>query len=196
MIANGVEKDVLAYRGSGNGFGEIFAGVVDDTGGAELEDQFEVLSAAHAGDFGTKGVSDLGGEGADASGCTINQNFARWLNGRSIGVESAEAKSLKCGERCDGNGGGLFEGNIAGLGDDGGLLGAGEFGEGPSLGAEDGVTGPKLGDAGADGIDYTGDVYAEAGIFWFGEASGKANSVGQSAHEMPVVRIDGRRADS
>jgi hypothetical protein len=85
---------------------------------------------------------------------------------------------------------------LLGLATDGGLLGAGEFGEGPSLGAEDGVTGPKLGDAGADGIDYTGDVYAEAGIFWFGEASGKANSVGQSAHEMPVVRIDGRRADS
>jgi hypothetical protein len=25
-----------------------------------LEDQFEVANAAHAGDFGTKGVSDLG----------------------------------------------------------------------------------------------------------------------------------------
>jgi hypothetical protein len=99
-------------------------------------------------------VSDLGGEGADAAGCSINQNFPRWLNGRSVGVESAEAKPLKCSERCDGNGGGLLEANIAGLGDDGGLLGAGEFGEGPSAGAEDGVTGPKLGDAGADGIDY------------------------------------------
>jgi hypothetical protein len=88
-----------------------------------LEDQFEVANAAHAGDFGTKGVSDLGGEGADVAGCSINQNFAPRLNGRSVGVESAAAKSLKCGERCDGNGGRLLG--------DGRLLGAGELGEGP-----------------------------------------------------------------
>ena len=185
MVPDEIEEDVPGLAGAR----EVFACVIDDAIGSDGSDHFQIPCAADAGDVGTVGFCDLHGEGADSSGCAVDEDGLLRLEFGAV------AQALQGGDAGDGHGRRLREGEVVGLEGKGLFRSAGVFGEGAFAGAEDGVAGLEAGDLWADGFDDSGEVGTEAWRFGLAEAGEEADECGRAAKEVPVVWIDGGSAD-
>src|ERR1700722_10304702 len=102
MVPNAVEKQIVTLTH----FGEIFLGVIDNPIRADGSDHVHIPGTAYAGHFSAERFGDLDGEGAYASGRTVNQDLLPRLE------VSFVAKTLQRGEAGHRNGSCLIERDV------------------------------------------------------------------------------------
>src|SRR3954468_21482251 len=142
-VASDIEDHVVAVLA----VCEVVAGVVDDMIGAEGSDRVHLRGAAHTGHLGSEGLGDLHGEGAHASRRADDQHLLPDLD------PSVVANRLKGGERGDGDGSRLVEGQVRRLGRELVRSGAYVLRERRGTDAEHGVARLEAGHAATDGLD-------------------------------------------
>ena len=185
MVADVVENDVVAFIR----VEEILLGVINDLIRADGADQVHISAAAYTSYLCAEGFGDLHGEGSDASGGAVNQNFLPRSDLRLI------AKALQRGECGYGYGRGLFERNLIWLEDDSRLRSAHILGKSSFAQPEDRVAWLELGYILADRFDLAGYINAGPFDFCFAEAEQYANDVRRAFHEVRIKRINACRAD-
>src|SRR4029077_9690223 len=109
MIANVVENYVVAFPIRAIRFREIFLGVINDVIRSDRADHVYIPGAAYGGDVCAEGFGDLRGEGADASGGAVDQDFLSHLNMPLV------TKTLQRSERRYRYGRGLLERDVVWL---------------------------------------------------------------------------------
>lgn len=86
--------------------GEVLAAVVDDVVGTERPNHLQVACAADAGHLRAQGLRDLDSEVSDAARCAIDQDRLAPLDPAVV------AETLQRGDRGQGHGRSLFEGQV------------------------------------------------------------------------------------
>ena len=151
-VSTRVEDQVVRFRA----VCEVLARVVDDMVGADRQDEVGLRRAAHAGHIGSERLRQLDGERAHASCRADDQDALPCSNLASV------AEAEECRTAGHGDGRGLLEGEVPGLGRE--LLRPSErvLGEGAVAGAEDLVTRLEPGHVLADRLDLPGHIPADA----------------------------------
>src|SRR5258708_23094128 len=162
MVADVVENYVVTL--SWINFREIFLGVINDVIRADGANHVHISGAAYGGYVCVEGFGDLYGEGADASGGAVYQDFLSRPNMPLV------TKTLQRSERRHRYGRGLFERDVLWFDDECRLGSAQILGKGSFAQAEDGVARFDLGAVLAYGFGFAGHINAGSFDFWFAEA--------------------------
>src|SRR5260370_11375958 len=97
MVANAVEKNVVALFVAGPTFGEILFSVINDMIRADGPYHVQIPGAANAGHLRAEGLGDLHSEGTDATGGSVNPNLQPRLDAL-VFSQTSLAETLPIGE--------------------------------------------------------------------------------------------------
>src|ERR1700733_7866681 len=173
--------------------GEILLGVINDLICADGSDQVDIPRTAYAGHLCAERLGDLHGERTHASRRTVYQDFLARLN------VALGAKTLQCRERTHRHSSRLLKGDVMRLQGQCGfgstrILGKGSS-TGPETPAELRITRFEPRDFSANGFHLAGNIKTQSCDLWFSKSGHYAYEVRHASHKVPVVRIEGRRAN-
>src|SRR5437879_2439706 len=188
MVRNIVENHVVAF----STFSEILFRVINYVIRAERSDKIDISGAANASDIGAESFRDLHRECAHASRRAVNQDLLTRLDFSFVAKSLQRRDARYVYRSC------LLKREIGRLQRDC-ALGAPTYilGKSPASSAENIIAWFELGHILADGFNCPRKIDTKLYVLWFAQADPHhAHAVSFAFDEMPVVWINGRRANS
>src|SRR5712691_556227 len=187
MVRNVVENHIVTLPA----FGEIFFGVINDVIRAERSNHIHISRTTYTGHIRAERFRDLHREGSHTSRRPVNQDFLAGLNFSLI------AKSLQCRDARYVDRSRLLKSDVCRLDRDGSVRArTNVLGKGTASPAEHFITWFELSNILTDCFNRPGVVNAEPRVLWFSQPNSEPHDLGRAFDEMPVVRINGSRANS
>src|SRR5439155_18064282 len=170
---------------------DVLLRVVDDLVRAERTHDLDVPRSRRCGHVCAERLRDLDRERPDAAACAVDDDALPGLDAADV------AETLERRRRCDGERGGLLEGELPRLRDEAVLARGRVLSERPTRGAKDFVARLEARDLGADRFDDARNVAAAERILRLSQAAPGHESDRELAVDEVVVRcIHRRRADT